>query len=79
MILNDQFETYIIDVRSNGQFFSLKGIGNHAQKKMVKIKKHIVYPLVYLLVKLTLILLLATTIVESTFSAMNIVKSKLQN
>ena len=38
MVINDQLETYIIGMRSNGQFFDLKGIDDLAQK-MVKTKQ----------------------------------------
>ena len=74
LVLNDQLEAYIIDVRSNDQFSQLKGISDLA-RKMVETKKHIVYPLVCLLVTLALILPIATTTVERTFSTMNIVKN----
>ena len=37
MVLNDQLETYIIDMRSNDQFSQLKGIGDLA-RKMVETK-----------------------------------------
>ena len=37
------------------------------------------YPLIYLLITLALILPVATTTVERTFSAMNIVKNQLRN
>ena len=66
VVLNDQLETYIIDMRSSSEFFDLKGIGDLAQK-IVETKKYIVYPLVYLPVTLTLILPLATANVERTF------------
>ena len=46
---------------------------------MVKTKKHIVYPLVYLFVTLTLILPIAIVTVEITFSILNIGKNRLQN
>ena len=46
---------------------------------MVKTKKHMVYPLVYLLVTLTLILPIATVTVERAFFAMNIVKNRLRD
>ena len=78
MILNYQLETYIIDMRSSSEFSELKGISDLAQK-MVETKRHIVYPLVYLLVTLALVLPVATAIVEKTFSAMNIVKNRLRN
>ena len=78
MILNDQLETYIIDMRSSIEFSELKGINDLAEK-MVETKRHIVYLLAYLLVTLALVLPVATAIVERTFSAMNIVKNRLRN
>ena len=78
IILNDQLETYIIDMHSSSEFSELKGIRDLAQK-MVETKKHIVYPLVYLLVTLTLVLPVATATIERTYSAMNIVKNRLRN
>ncbi|CAN1145186.1 hypothetical protein LINPERHAP2_LOCUS14546 [Linum perenne] len=47
--------------------------------KMVKTRKHVVYPLVYLLLKMTLILPIAIASVERAFSAMTYVKNKLRN
>jgi hypothetical protein len=44
---------------------------------LVATNKHVLYDLVYLLIKLILILPVATASVESVFSAMNLVKSKL--
>ena len=78
MILNDQLETYIIDMHSSSEFSELKGISDLAQK-MVETKRHIVYPLVYLLVILALVLPVATATMERTFYVMNIVKNRLQN
>ena len=46
---------------------------------MVEMKKNVSYPLVYSLVILVLILLVATTTVERTFSTMNIIKNRLRN
>ena len=46
--------------------------------KMVQTEKHLVFPLVYKLM-LALILPVSTTSVESAFSAMKIIKSKLRN
>ena len=46
---------------------------------MVEMKKNISYPLVYSLVILVLILPVATAIIERAFSAMNIIKNRLQN
>ena len=46
---------------------------------MVEMKNDVSYPLVYSLVTLSLILPVATTIIERVFSAMNIVKNRLCN
>ncbi|KAF8393116.1 hypothetical protein HHK36_021357 [Tetracentron sinense] len=78
MALDNQLETYIIDIRSNSEFSELEGINNLAEK-MIKTKKDIVYPLVYLLVTLALILPVATATVERAFSAMKILKNRLRN
>ncbi|PIN18235.1 Tam3-transposase (Ac family) [Handroanthus impetiginosus] len=78
LALDAQLENYILDMRSDSDFDELTSIGE-LSKKLVKTRKHIVYPLVYLLVKLALILPVATATVERTFSAMNIIKNKLRN
>ncbi|PKA48046.1 hypothetical protein AXF42_Ash015809 [Apostasia shenzhenica] len=65
-------------MRSSDDYTYLQGIDNLA-KKLVKTNRHIIYPLVYLLIKLVLTLLVATASVEKAFSAMNIVKSRLRN
>ena len=46
---------------------------------LLKQKKHLVYDLVYLLLKLILILPVATANIERVFSAMGLVKNKLRN
>ena len=46
---------------------------------MVKMKKNVSYPLVYLLVTLALILLVSTVTLERAFSTMNIIKNRLRN
>ncbi|KRG99314.1 hypothetical protein GLYMA_18G136400v4, partial [Glycine max] len=78
VMLNNQLETYIIDMRNNIEFSSLKGIKN-IYEKLVETRRHIVYPLVYLLLKLAMILPVATTTMERAFSAMKIVKNRLRN
>jgi hypothetical protein len=47
--------------------------------KLVQTKRHKVYDLVYTLLKLVLLLLVATAGVEREFSAMTFIKSKLRN
>jgi hypothetical protein len=77
-MLDNQLETYIIDMRRSVEFASLKGISDLSEK-LVESKRHIVYPLVYQLLKLTMILPVATTTVERSFSARKIVKTRLRN
>uniref|UniRef100_A0A453ELS2 HAT C-terminal dimerisation domain-containing protein n=1 Tax=Aegilops tauschii subsp. strangulata TaxID=200361 RepID=A0A453ELS2_AEGTS len=48
-------------------------------KVLVGTRKHLVFPLVYQLLKFVQILTVATTSVERCFSAMNTVKSVLRN
>lgn len=47
--------------------------------KMVKTERHTVFPLVYRLIELVLILPVATATVERAFSAMKIIKTDLRN
>ncbi|CAN1125912.1 Zinc finger MYM-type protein 1 [Linum perenne] len=77
-LLGHQLDSYIFDLPSDERFHHLKGIDDLA-KKMVETEKHNVYPLVYLLIKLTLILPVATASVERAFSAMSYIKNKLRN
>ena len=76
--LDNQLETYIHDMQSIEEFSAFRGIGQLVEK-IVEMKKNVSYPLVYSLVTLTLILLVATAIVERAFSAMNIIKNRLRN
>jgi len=78
MVLGDQLDTYIIDLRSDDGFFGIENIASLVEK-MVKTKKNLIFSLVYMLIKLSLLLPVATTTVERVFSAMYIVKSRLQN
>jgi hypothetical protein len=47
--------------------------------KLVEINMHNIYDLMYLLLKLVLILSVATASVEGVFSTMNFVKNKIKN
>ena len=76
--LEDQLETYILDMLSSSDFANLNGIGDLAQK-IVETKRDKVYSLVYLLIKLALTLPVSTATVERTFSAMKIVKNRMRN
>ncbi|XP_077223942.1 uncharacterized protein LOC143857398 [Tasmannia lanceolata] len=76
--LDNQLETYILDMRFNTHFVNLKGIGDLAEK-MVEKGKHVLYPLVYKLITLVLILPVATATIERALSAMKILKNRLRN
>ena len=76
--LDNQLEIYIHDMQSIEEFLAFRRIGKLVEK-MVEMKKNVLYPLVYSLVTLALILLVATTTVERTFSTMNIIKNRLRN
>ncbi|XP_071707423.1 uncharacterized protein [Rutidosis leptorrhynchoides] len=76
--LRGQLMNYINDVRGDERFSDLKGIG-HLAKMMVETNKSIIYPKVYLLLKLALILPVATSTVERAFSTMKLIKNDLRN
>ena len=63
---------------SNREFAKLQEIGDLA-KKLVETKKDIAYLLVYVLIKLALILPVATATVERGFSVMKFIKNRLRN
>ncbi|KAJ3698945.1 hypothetical protein LUZ61_002650 [Rhynchospora tenuis] len=77
-ILESQLDCYIHDLRADQDFSQLNEMGVLAQKLVAR-RKDIVYPLVYKLIKLALILPVATATVERAFSAMNIIKTRLRN
>jgi hypothetical protein len=70
--------TYIDNVRADKKFTGLKTISELGQL-MVSTNKHMAFPLVYRLLKLVLVLPVATASVEKCFSAMKIVKTVLRN
>ncbi|GAV71353.1 Dimer_Tnp_hAT domain-containing protein [Cephalotus follicularis] len=78
MVLESQLGTYILDVCSRAELSNVMGIGELAIK-LVKLKMDDTYPLVYLLVKLALLLPVATATVERAFSSMKIMKTRLRN
>ena len=66
-------------MQSTEEFSAFRGIGQLVEKMVEMKKKNVLYPLVYSLVILTLILLVATVTVERAFSTMNIIKNRLRN
>ncbi|PKU83089.1 hypothetical protein MA16_Dca007760 [Dendrobium catenatum] len=77
-ILDNQLETYIMDMQSDPHFSLLKDLG-HLAETMIQNKKDVLYPLVFRLLKLALVLPVATAGVERVFSAMAIIKTRLRN
>ncbi|KAM3264237.1 hypothetical protein P3L10_001231 [Capsicum annuum] len=78
-VLENQLVNYIIDVRDiDKRFSNLGGLGE-LSRKLVETKKHLTYPFVFLLVKFSLLLLVATASVERAFSVMKYIKNDLRN
>ncbi|XP_009616572.1 uncharacterized protein [Nicotiana tomentosiformis] len=78
-VLSHQLDTFILHMRRGDLRFSdLKGIGDLA-KALVEANPAESYSLIYLLVKLTLILPVATATVERAFSSMKYIKDELRS
>ena len=71
-----QLKNYITNVRSDRKFAKLKGL-SHLCAKLVEINKCNTFAMIHKLLKLTLLLLVATANVDRVFSAMKVVKSNL--
>jgi hAT family C-terminal dimerisation region len=78
LALPNQLENFICVVRATNKFSNLNGISELA-RVMVQTNKHRAHPQVFLLLKLTLILPVATVSVEGVFSAMNFIKDNFRN
>ncbi|XP_039119211.1 zinc finger MYM-type protein 1-like [Dioscorea cayenensis subsp. rotundata] len=78
MMLEDQLATFIYDVRHDDDFANVGDLGGFAIK-MVDTGKCTIFPLVYRLIELALVLPVVTISVERVFLAMNIVKTDLRN
>ncbi|XP_019084184.1 PREDICTED: uncharacterized protein LOC104709114 [Camelina sativa] len=76
--LDLQLEIYLDNVQRDERFTDLKSFSDLA-RLMVETRKHLSHPLVYRLLKLSLILPVATATVERCFSAMTFVKTTLRN
>jgi hypothetical protein len=73
-----QLEIFIDDMRKDGRFKCVNHLGE-ISILLVEIKKHVVYDLVYMLLKLIQFLPVATSNVERVLSAMSLVKNKLRS
>ncbi|XP_055814477.1 uncharacterized protein LOC129884154 [Solanum dulcamara] len=77
--LENQLASYVVDVRDVDERFSyLNGLCD-LSKRLVEKKKHSTYPLVFRLVKLALLLSVATASVERAFSTMKFIKNDLRS
>ena len=71
-------ETYILNVRRHAAFANCKDIESLSQK-MVETEKHLLFPLVYKLIELALLVPVSAATVERAFSCMKTMKSKSRN
>jgi hypothetical protein len=76
-MLSQQLEAYILHVRRHTSFATCKDVASLATK-IVETEKHLVFPLVYKIIELALLLPVSTASVERSFSAMKITKTKLR-
>ncbi|XP_039688060.1 zinc finger MYM-type protein 1-like [Medicago truncatula] len=76
--IRKQLDTYVLQMKRHASFSSCEDVQSLAMK-MVQTEKHLVFPLVYKLIELALILPVSTASVERAFSAMKIIKTKLRN
>jgi hypothetical protein len=73
-----QLNMYVANLRRDERFQNLKNL-SELSVMLVKTKKHEQYHIVYKLLKLVLILPVATSSVERMFSSMSYLKNKLRN
>ena len=78
LALDSQLQNYIFDMHSNDFFLEVQGVSEFAEK-LVSIRKHETYPLVYLIVELVLTFPVAIATVKRSFLAMKYIKNELRN
>ncbi|XP_021771319.1 zinc finger MYM-type protein 1-like [Chenopodium quinoa] len=78
MALECQLDIFMENMLNDDRFQGLNDL-NSLSMMLVKTNKHKTFPLIHLLIKLMLILPVATASVERVFSAMTCVKNKLRN
>ena len=76
--LSQELQSFLSDMRIDGRFFNVEDLGSLA-KKMKETMKDRVFPMVYRLIELALLLPVATAFVERVFSAIKAVKTDLRN
>ena len=77
-LMPQELESFLSDLRRDKRFSTVEDLGSLA-KKMKETSKDKLFPLIYQLVELALLLPVATTSVERVFSAMTYVKTDLRN
>ncbi|XP_042031554.1 uncharacterized protein LOC121778295 [Salvia splendens] len=77
-LLTQELRSFVSDARTDTRFSDVEDLGTLSQK-MVEMMKDKIFKLVYRLIKLVLLLPVATASVERVFSAMKFVKSELRN
>ncbi|XP_021768492.1 zinc finger MYM-type protein 1-like [Chenopodium quinoa] len=78
MALECHLDIFMENMLNDDRFQGINDL-NSLSMMLVKTNKHKTFPLIHLLIKLMLILPVATTSVERVFSAMTCVKNKLRN
>ncbi|KAH1227879.1 Zinc finger MYM-type protein 1 [Glycine max] len=78
VVVRHQLQNYVRNVRCDPKFVKLKGLSDLCAK-LVETKKCNTFDIVYRLLKLVLVLSVATASVERVFSSMKFVKSQLCN
>ena len=73
-----ELQSFLSYMRIDGRFFNVEDLGSLV-KKMKETIKDRVFPMVYSLVELALLLPIATAFVERVFSAMKAMKTDLRN
>ena len=76
--IKEQLEQFIMHVRRIKEFRDCQDLASLAEK-MVELDRHTIFPLVYRLIELGLLLPVSTASVERAFSAMKIIKTELRN
>nr|XP_009620748.1 uncharacterized protein LOC104112515 [Nicotiana tomentosiformis] len=76
--LSYELDNYILYVREDRDFSSLKGLGDLSEI-LVETELHKTWGLVYFLMKLSLILPVATATIERAFSSMKYIRNNLQS
>ncbi|XP_047257720.1 uncharacterized protein LOC107848822 [Capsicum annuum] len=78
-VLENQLVNYIIDIRDIDQRFFNSDELRELSRKLVETKKHLSYPIVFLLVKFALFLPIATASIGGAFSVIKYIKNDLRN